>query len=591
MSPPRDLRQFISILKDRGELVEVNTQVDANLELPEIHRRAIADEGKALLFNNPTQGSTRSSFPVLTNIFGTKERVDLAFGDTVHGLIASLVEKLPEFMPPSPAALYRNRDLLVPLLKLGTRKNKGHNPIAEISMSSPDLEQLPFTTSWPEDGGPFLTLPLVYSEDPITGIPNLGMYRIQRYNANTTGLHTQIAKGCGYHIHTAQKLGKHLPVTIFLGGPPALIAAAIAPLPENVPELLLASLLLGSKLETCSSDKTPYPLFSHCEFAICGTVNPAERRPEGPFGDHYGYYSLTHDFPVFHCNHIYHRKDAIFPATVVGKPRQEDFYLGDFLQTALSPLFPIVMPSVVDLWSYGETGFHSLTAAVIKERYQKEALTACLRILGEGQLALTKVLFALDKPMDLRDFRKVLAHLLERVDFASDIFVLNHTAMDTLDYTGPLLNKGSKLILLGTGDKLRDLPQAVPAETVPGSSGQGLFCPGCLVVEGPSYKSHPEYADEVAQSRVLNNWDSLVIVVDSAEETLASEQDFLWSVFTRFEPAQDLYSKTQQILNNHIERTAPVIIDARMKPSYPGVVEVDEVTKQKVDERWEEYFA
>ena len=210
-------------------------------------------------------------------------------------------------------------------------------------------------------------------------------------------------------------MGRSLPVTVFLGGPPALILSAIAPLPENVPELMLASLIAGERLRmTTAPGGHPHPLVASAEFALMGEVRPRERKPEGPFGDHYGYYSLRHDYPVFHVRQLARRRDAIYPATVVGKPRQEDFYIGDLLQELLSPLFPLVMPGVRDLWSYGETGYHSLAGAVVRDRYAREAMASAFRILGEGQLSLTKFLIATDQPVDLKDFRATLEHLLAR---------------------------------------------------------------------------------------------------------------------------------------------------------------------------------
>src|SRR5205814_2647689 len=226
-------------------------------------------------------------------------------------------------------------------------------------------------------------------------------------------------------------------------GPPALLLAAVAPLPENVPEMMLASLLLGERLKTCSGPG-PHPLVASAEIALLGRVAPRVRRPEGPFGDHYGYYSLRHDYPVFEVQALTHRRDAIYPATVVGKPRQEDFYIGDLLQELLSPLFPLVMPAVERLWSYGETGYHSLAAAVVKQRYGREAMASAFRILGEGQLSLTKFLLVTDRPVDLRNFKATLEHLLTRTHPETDLYVFSNLSMDTLDYTGPAVNQGSK---------------------------------------------------------------------------------------------------------------------------------------------------
>ena len=261
------------------------------------------------------------------------------------------------------------------------------------------LDRLPAITSWPEDGGPFITLPLVYTTHPDRHGHNLGMYRMQVHDARSTGMHWQIGKGGGYHYAVAEARQQSLPVTVFLGGPPALILSAIAPLPENVPELMLASLIAGERLPQVHG-QGPHPLVASAEFALMGEVPPGVRRPEGPFGDHYGYYSLQHDYPVFTVQRMAHRADAIYPATVVGKPRQEDFFIGDLLQELLSPLFPLVMPAVEQLWSYGETGYHSLAAAVVKQRYAREAMASAFRILGEGQLSLTKFLLVTDRRVD-----------------------------------------------------------------------------------------------------------------------------------------------------------------------------------------------
>jgi UbiD family decarboxylase len=320
------------------------------------------------------------------------------------------------------------------------------------------LDRLPALTCWPEDGGPFITLPLVYTTHPDRPGHNLGMYRMQIYDARSTGMHWQIGKGGGYHYAVAEGRGQTLPATVFLGGPPALILSAIAPLPENVPELMLASLIAGRRLPQVHGNG-PHPLLADAEFALLGEVPPRLRRPEGPFGDHYGYYSLQHDYPVFQVQRLAHRHDAIFPATVVGKPRQEDFFIGDLLQELLSPLFPLVMPAVEKLWSYGETGYHSLAAAVVKQRYKREAMASAFRILGEGQLSLTKFLLVTDRYVDVKNFRATFEHILARTHVETDLYVFSNLSMDTLDYTGPTVNEGSKGVWLGLGDPVRELPR------------------------------------------------------------------------------------------------------------------------------------
>lgn len=353
--------------------------------------------------------------------------------------------------------------------------------------------------------------------------------------------------------------------------------AAIAPLPENVPELIFASLLQGKKLSTCAVDGHPHRLVASCDFALVGYSDPKERRLEGPFGDHFGYYSLAHDFPVFHCKKIYHRKDAIYPATVVGKPIQEDLYIGNYLQKLFNPLFPLVMPQVKALHTYAETGFHPLAAAVVKERYEKEALAASFRILGEGQLSLTKFLIVTDQPIDPANIKVLFETVLARFSPESSFYIFSKTSNDTLDYTGPKLNHGSKAVLIGTGKEKRSLPSHV-SKQLPSSIKHAIpFCKGCLVVDG-----------QVDDLEPLKEW-PLVILVDDAVKTTSSTLEFLWTVFTRFDPASDIKSYDCQVKNNHISYSLPLLIDARMKPHYPPEVVADDATVELVNSKWHRY--
>lgn len=580
----KNLRSFIDLLRRENEIVEISAEVDPYLEIAEIHRRIIDEKGKALLFTN-VKGS---NFPVVTNLFGTKRRIDLAFGPKPLEFVKRAVHAAEELLPPKLNRLWGYRDLAFTAAKLGT-KNVRNAPVLESRQANVDLEKLPLLQLWHEDGGHFVTLPLVYTESPVDGKHNLGMYRIQRYDKTTTGIHWQIGKGGGFHYYEAEQRNEALKATIFLGGPPALILSAIAPLPEGIPELMLASLLAGSKIGMAENPLAGHHrLIAESEFAICGHVPPHERRPEGPFGDHYGYYSLTHDYPVFHADAVFHRKDAIYPATVVGKPRQEDFFIGDYLQELLSPLFPLVMPAVRDLWSYGETGFHSLSAAVVRERYGREGLSAGFRILGEGQLALTKFLLLTDTPQDLHDFRSLFEHILARVDWHRDLHIFSQTAFDTLDYASGKINYGSKAILMGMGDARRELPREVRGELPAGVRAAEPYCAGCLVVEADPYESDKELAERVARLDKFHEW-QLIILHDKIEFARSTEK-FLWATWTRFDPASDIYARDVEMKNNHIGYSAPVVIDARMKPWYPKEVEPHEDIVKLVDERWSEYF-
>lgn len=581
----RNLRTFIESLRCEDEIVEITVEVDPYLEIAEIHRRVIEAEGKALLFRN-VKGS---KFPVVTNLFGTRTRIDLAFGSKPLEFVKRAVHAAENLLPPKPAKLWEYRDLAFSALKFGTKK-VGNAPVLEARQSSVDLEKLPLLQLWHEDGGHFVTLPLVYTESPISGKHNLGMYRIQRYDKTTTGIHWQIGKGGGFHFYEAEKQNKALPVTIFLGGAPAMILSAIAPLPEDIPELMLASLLNDGKIGTAAnplgSDR--HRLIAEAEFAICGNVAPHVTKPEGPFGDHYGYYSLVHDYPVFQADAVFHRKDAIYPATVVGKPRQEDFFIGDYLQELLSPLFPLVMPAVRDLWSYGETGFHSLTAAVVRERYAREALSAGFRILGEGQLALTKFLLLTDTPQDLRDFKSLFEHVLARSDWQRDLFIFSQTAFDTLDYASGQINHGSKAILMGLGEAKRDLVREFSGDLPAGISKAEPYCGGCLVVEADSYEKDTDLGERIAKSGKFDDWQ--VVVIHDDIEFARSTEKFLWATWTRFNPATDITAKLVETRNNSIGYTAPIVIDARMKPWYPAVVEARDDIVKLVDGRWGEYF-
>lgn len=578
-----NLSTFMADLRARRDLIEITEPVDAYLEIAEIHRRVIAAGGPALLFTN-VKGK---AFPVVTNLFGTKNRVDLAFGDGPKDLVRQIASVPEELLPPTASKLWKHRGLAGSLIKVGMRRT-GRAPVMAHKIPHADLTALPALTSWEEDGGPFLTLPLVHTASNQAKPDNLGMYRVQIHDAQETGMHFQIGKGGGFHLYECEKENRPLPLNIYLGGPPAMILAAIAPLPENVPEVLLASLLMGARLGRAKwREAAPEPV-AEAEFCLTGIVPPGVRRPEGPFGDHYGYYSLKHDYPVFRPSAIYHRKGAVFPATVVGKPRQEDFFLGDYLQELLIPLIPKVMPSVVDLWSYGETGYHALAGAVFKERYGRESLSAAFRILGEGQLALTKFLLGVDKPMDLRDFKKVLTHVLERTDIAKDLLVVSETSMDTLDYTGPAVNKGSKGVLLGLGEARRTLPRTAPSPSGPVRRCE-VYSPGCLVIEVPGYADDRDIVRELASRPEFKDW-PLLIAVDNAARTVQTDAAFLWTTFTRFEPAADIYAGSSKMERNKIVYGGPLLIDARMKPWYPKELFCDSATATLVNEKWNRYF-
>lgn len=574
-------------LRRERDIVEVVEEVDPYLELAEIHRRVVEENGPALFFTR-VKGSR---FPVVTNLFGTERRMEIAMGPKPQAIVNQAVEALHRLLPPRLKTLWGERGWLRDVARIGLgHVPPGRAPVLSRSMQPVRLRELPSITSWQEDGGAFFTLPLVYSEDPRNGEHNLGMYRMQVFSDAETGMHWQIHKGGGFHYYEAEKLGKPLPVTVFLGGPPALTIAAITALPEPLPELLYASFLLGNKIDMTSVEGYPHPLVAEAEFALCGLVPAHIRRPEGPFGDHYGYYSLVHDFPVFQVQQIYHRNDAVYPATVVGKPRQEDYYIGEWMQELISPIFPLLMPGVKSLWSYAEAGFHTLSAAVVRESYFREALAHSFRILGEGQLSLTKILLITDVDLNLKNFTVLLENILKRLNPSRDLIILHNTAMDTLDYTGRKFNQGSKAIIMGLGDPVRELPHEYKGESLPEIRNIKPYCAGCLLLSGADYQSCPQLgANLIDNSQThLQSW-PLVILLDDTD-LVTDQTAFLWNVFTRFDPVLDIYAR-QQMHRNAIEYQFPLIIDARMKPDYPPELIPHPDIVERVNRRWSSLFA
>ncbi len=579
--PPGDLRDYLAILRHEKELVEVAAPVRSDQEIAEIQRRVAAADGPALLFTSVDGGST----PVAGNLFGSRKRVDLAFGSKAQAAIRGLAQIAEGELPPRAKVLWRQRRSLLAVARAGVRRVRS-GPVTEV-VEEPRLSAVPLTKLWPEDGSHFITLPLVLTADPATGKKNLGIYRMQRFDDRTTGMHWQIAKGGGFHYARAEKLGQPLAVTVMVGGPPILVLAAASPLPEGVSELLLASLALGRKLPIVRVNGRE--VVASCEWAFLGKVPPKKRNPEGPFGDHYGYYSLEHPYPVFEIEVVLRRKNPIWPSTVVGKPFQEDYHIGTQIQELFKPLFPLIMPGVRDLHSYGETGFHPLAAAVVSERYHREAMATAFRILGEGQLSLTKCLLLTDTPRDLTDFPGLLTHLLARVRWDRDLFIFSPLSMDTLDYAGPEVNKGSKAIIAGLGEPLRELPVEIPSGLPRWIRDAALFCPGCLVVGGPDYLEEGAFPDRIGALPSLKDF-PLIVLCDRPARAAASQIGFLWTTFTRFNPATDIHASGERICNGRIVREGPVVIDARMKPWYPKELFAAPEIAATVSNRWKEYF-
>ncbi|PJZ70139.1 4-hydroxybenzoate decarboxylase [Leptospira perolatii] len=575
----RSTSDFLKELSLRKELFVIEEEVDPILELAEIQRRVVAKRGPALLFRK-VKGS---SFSVATNLYGSSNRIRIAFGQDPEKFVQSVAKTIKENMPPSFRSIWEAKSLAWSAFKIGLKKVR-KAPVLESEQNS--LEDLPAIQSWPLDAGRFITFPLVYTESPNTGKGNLGMYRIQFHAPKLAGMHIQIHRGGGFHYNEAEQKDQSLQAHIYVGGPPALTIAAVAPLPEEISEFLLASLLLGEKLRWTKRNKiSSYPIVADADFAIIGRIPPKIRKPEGPFGDHYGYYALQHDYPVFEVDRIFHRKDAIWPATVVGRPPQEDHWIAEYLQDLLSPMFPIVMPQVRGVWAYEESGVHSLAAAIVKERYKKEAFMGALRILGEGQLSLTKVLLVTDQEISLKDFKKTFITILERMNPRTDLHIFSNISQDTLDYTGPKVNEGSKAVFLGVGPVTRDLPTKLPSALKSKRFGTvKIYCPGVLVISGPKFRSGDTVALELLKEAAIQEF-TFAFLVDDAEAAVQSDHDFIWHIFTRFEPASDIYGKTE-VVRNHLSFQPVMVADCRMKDWYPPVLESDPKVVSRVEDRF-----
>ncbi len=599
----RTLRECVEDLEKVGQLVRIDQPVDPDLEAAEIQRRVFAAGGPAVYYAS-VKGCR---FPMVSNLFGTMDRVRYIFRDSLPAL-ARLVS-----LSVDPGDLLRRPRLYVktPWMALSARPRKVRGgPVLEMETT---IDQLPQLRSWPEDGGAYITLPQVYTEDPEGGglaRSNLGMYRIQisggEYQPNEqVGLHYQIHRGIGGHHAAAIRKGEKLWVNVFVGGPPAMSMAAVMPLPENISELAFAG-LLGRRRVPMICRKHQLPIHAQADFCLVGHIEPGKLLPEGPFGDHLGYYSLVHDFPVMRVEHVFHRKRAIWPFTVVGRPPQEDSMFGKLIHELVGPVVPKAIPGVRAVHAVDAAGVHPLLLAVGSERYVpyeeprrvRELLTLANAILGQGQLSLAKYLLIVageDNPeLDIRHVPDFLRHVLERVDWRRDLHFQTCTTMDTLDYSGEGLHQGSKLVIAAAGPVRRNLPVAIDSRIQMPSEGEfrnpRVVLPGILVVEGPPYRPDESGRDPQPQRFCLayNRTDAingfpLVVVVDDGESAARTLEDFLWVTFTRSDPAADVYGIDSFINQKHWGCLGSLVIDARTKLHHAPALEADAEVARRVD--------
>ncbi len=599
----RNLSEAVKALDAAGQLATIDREVDPHLEAAAIQRRVYQAGGPALSFPR-VKGC---AFPMLSNLFGTIDRARFLFRDTLDA-----VRHLVELKIRPPAALlnpWRFRDVPATALHLLPHKVTRGAILAHRTT----LDRLPGLQSWPDDGGPFVTLPQVYSEDPDRpGLArsNLGMYRVQlsgnAYEPNReVGLHYQLHRGLGVHHAAAIRRGEPLRVSVFVGGPPAMTVAAVMPLPEGLPELSFAGALGGRRVRMVADPAGGLPIPAEADFAIVGTIDPDRCKTEGPFGDHLGYYSLAHDFPVLRVDRVYHRKGAIWPFTSVGRPPQEDTTFGELIHELTGPLIPTVIPGVHAVHAVDAAGVHPLLLAIGSERYvpyadtrsPRELLTSANAILGQGQMSLAKYLLIVaredDPALDIHDVPAFFRHLLERVDWRSDLHFQTRTTIDTLDYSGHGLNQGSKVVIAAAGPRRRELPKEIPAglRLPEGFHAPRIALPGVLIVQGP-----PHRAEAACDSPDLRRFCAgvpaddplrafpLAVITDDSEFTARTARNFLWVTFTRSDPAADLDGVGASTHRKHWGCTGPLVIDARNKSHHAPPLLDDPAIERRVDE-------
>ena len=594
-----NLNECVKDLEKHKKLIRITEQVDSNLEMAAIHLRVYEANGPAILFENIKNCNYKS----VSNLFGSLERSKFIFRDTLDTISDLIALKENPLLALKQPLKYAGASLKA--INALPKKSGSANDFKQINIS--DLPQL---KCWPQDGGAFITLPQVFTEDiekPGILNSNLGMYRIQLsgndYIKNKEiGLHYQLHRGIGVHQTKANKINQPLKVSIFVGGPPSHTFSAVMPLPEGMSELTFAGILGGKRFRYFRDDD--FLISSDADFIITGEVYPNENKPEGPFGDHLGYYSLTHDFPLMRVHKVYAKKNAIWPFTVVGRPPQEDTSFGDLIHEITGSIIPKEIPGLHEVNAVDAAGVHPLLLSIgserytpyLKNRHPQEILTIANHILGFGQMSLAKYLFITckeDNPnIKTHDIEAYFQHLLERVDWNRDLHFYTQTTMDTLDYSGTGLNTGSKVVIAAAGDKKRSLSNTISEDfklTSEFSNPKILF-PGILFITGIKYQDENTEAKSIEklgaylsdQRESLNGF-PLIIISDDSSFTSKTLNNFLWVTFTRSNPAKDIYGVDSYTEHKHWGCKGSLIIDARIKPHHAPIMEKIPEIEKRVD--------
>ena len=598
------LEECLLDLEKSGHLVRIKEEVDPYLEMAAIHLRVYEAGGPALLFEK-VKGSR---FRAASNIFGTVERSKFIFRDTF-----SLVQKLIALKDDPVKAIKHPIDNL----KVGLAAIKAFplkNPISKpVLYEEIQITDLPLIHHWKMDGGAFVTLPQVYTEDvdqPGIMKSNLGMYRIQltgnEYELNKEiGLHYQLHRGIGVHQTKANTKGLPLKVSCFTGGPPAHTVAAVMPLPEGISEMTFAGVLGGRRFRYCYRDG--FCISTDADFVIAGEVYPEENKPEGPFGDHLGYYSLAHDFPLMRVHKVYAKKNAIWPFTVVGRPPQEDTSFGNLIHELTGAAIPQEIPGLKEVHAVDAAGVHPLLLAIGSERYTPytptkqpaEILTIANHILGTGQLSLAKFLFITaddTKTLTTHNVESYFEYVLERIDLSRDVHFYTNTTIDTLDYSGTGLNSGSKVVFAAYGEIRRQLVKEVPSivKSLQHFYEARLVMHGVIALSASAFSTYEKAKIEMQllDEQLREKTESLhgvamIIVCDDANFTAENLRNFVWVSFTRCNPSHDIYGIDSFTENKHWGCKGPLVIDARIKPHHAPPVEKDPEVEKRIDRLFE----
>jgi len=579
MSGFRTLSQFLEHLEGRGDLKRVTREVDPKFEVTEIACREAKREGPALLFEK-VRGA---AFPLAVNVLAAGRRIEWALGRTPRSIGAEIEEIFHALPPKALGDLWALRGSAGRVLASRPKR------IASAQVQAarvPSLDALPILQLWPKDGGRFVTFPLVFTEHPETRKRNLGLYRMHVYDGTTTGMHWQIGKGGGFHYHRAEQLGRDLEVAVAVGADPATLLAGVAPLPEGIDELAFAGFLRGAPTRLARGTAIATAVPADAEFVIEGVVPANERRQEGPFGDHFGHYSHAAPFPVFHVKAITHRARPVFQASVVGKPPQEDLWMGEAVQEMFTGVLKVIHPEITDLWAYFEAGFHNLLVVAVENRFAREARKTALGLMGTGQLSLTKLIVLVDGDVNPRDRDAVFRAISRNFDPAEDFMLIPGVPLDTLDFTSYTMNLGSKMVI----DAQSHARRVGSAGVVPGDEARAAWTPiervddprafangirewrlawgGILIVQAEGD------GRAVIERLVLRpDYAALkMIVAVSPDVPLDDETMLLWGIFTRFDCARDVIPARTETRGAWVQCLGPLGIDATWKQGYPEPV-------------------